>query len=69
MTEGPRSGHRVEHLPAPGWFVVSFVVYAALGVVLKSPLLNWIVGPLWLFATLFVLPGLWRVLRTRVAAE
>lgn len=69
MNGGPQARHHVAHLPAPGWFVLSFAVYVALGIALKSPVLNWIVGPLWLFATLFVLPGLWRALRTRTATR
>lgn len=60
---------RVEHLPGAGWFAASFVAYVAVGVVLKSPVLNWIVGPLWLFATLFLVPVLWRTLRARAAGR
>ena len=47
------------------WIAAAFVVYVALGFVLKAPVLNWIVGPLWLLATLHVLPGLGRRLRAR----
>ena len=52
----------IEGLPGPGWIVASFVVYVALGLALKSVVLNWIVGPLWLVLTLYVLPTLGRAL-------
>ena len=39
-------------------YVAVLVVYVALGYVLKSVLLNWIVGPLFLFAVLYLLPRL-----------
>ena len=47
----------VAHLPAVGWFVVSFAVYVVLGLIVKSWVLNWIVGPLWLLLTLYLLPA------------
>lgn len=42
------------------WYVVTFAVYVALGVTLKSVVLNWIVGPLFPVLTLYVLPTLLR---------
>lgn len=60
---------RVEHLPGAGWFLASLVAYIVAGVALKSPVLNWIVGPLWLFVTLFLVPALWRALRRRATAR
>ena len=60
---------RVQHLPAASWFVVTFVVYVVAGVILKSPILNWIVGPLWLLLTLFLLPALVRTTRSRAAGR
>lgn len=57
---------KVEGLPGPGWIVLSFVVYVALGLVLKSVVLNWIVGPLWLLGTLYLLPTSVRSLAARV---
>ena len=52
------AGHRpVAGLPGPGWFVVSFAAYLGLALVAKSVVLNWIVGPLWLLLTLYVLPA------------
>ena len=36
--------------------VVSFIVYVALGVAFKGLVLNWVVGPLWLLLTLYLLP-------------
>ena len=61
MSDVPGADHavsagRVPHLPSPIWFVVSFAVYVALGLVTRSTVLNWIVGPLWLLVTLYVLP-------------
>ena len=42
---------------APVWaYVASFVVYVVLGYFFTSVVLNWIVGPLWLVATLHLLP-------------
>ena len=40
----------------PYAWLVLFVVYVALGVVLKSVVLNWIVGPLFPLVFLYVLP-------------
>ena len=47
---------RVPGLPGWPWFVATFVVYVVLGLVIKSTVLNWIVGPMWLLATLYILP-------------
>ena len=41
-------------------YVAAFVVYVALGYFLKSIVLNWIVGPLFLVLVLYVLPKLFR---------
>ena len=56
----------VEGLPPAAWFVVTFVVYVILGLVVKSTVLNWIIGPLWLLITLFLLPTMVRRARARV---
>ena len=41
----------------PVWaYGLSFVVYVVLGYNFTSVVLNWIVGPLWLLATLYLLP-------------
>lgn len=54
----PSSGFAdVPGLPAPIWFVVSLVVYVVAGLVLKSVVLNWIVGPLWLLVTIVLIPA------------
>lgn len=37
-------------------FVLALVVYAVLGVVLKSFVLNWVIGPLFLLLALDVIP-------------
>ena len=52
-----------EHNPlVDAWpaYVVSFVIYVVAGLLFRSTVLNWIVGPLWLLATLHLVPGLWR---------
>ena len=43
---------------APSWpaLAAAFGVYVVLGLTFKSVFLNWIVGPLWLLLTLFILP-------------
>ena len=56
----------IEGLPAPGWIALSFVVYVVLGLAFRTVVLNWIVGPLWLLLTLYVLPTLGRSLLARV---
>ena len=40
--------------------VVAFIVYVALGFTLKAPVLNWVVGPLWLLVILHLMPSLFR---------
>lgn len=50
-------------------YVVSFVVYVVAGLLFKSTVLNWIVGPLWLLITLHFVPELWRrIVRSRTTA-
>ena len=41
---------------SPAAYVAALVVYVVLGYFLKSAILNWIVGPLWLVLVLHVLP-------------
>lgn len=65
MSDEPRT----ERLPAVGWFVLTLVVYMALGLLFKRAVLNWVVGPLWLFGTLYLLPVLVRALRTRMGSR
>ncbi|MCQ3813965.1 MAG: hypothetical protein KTU85_06060 [Acidimicrobiia bacterium] len=48
------------------WVAGSLVVYVILGVWLKSIVLNWIVGPLWLFVTAYWLPKAFSMLRSFV---
>jgi hypothetical protein len=43
---------------APWHYVLAFVVYVALGVLTRSVVLNWIVGPLFLLLALYVVPRL-----------
>ncbi len=54
-----------DQLPPPGWFVASFLLYVALGLVFKTAVLNWIVGPLWLLLTIWFVPAAFRRLTTR----
>ena len=61
-------GRPVPGLPGPAWFVATFVGYVVLGLVTRSVVLNWVVGPLWLLVTLYVLPEAVRRLRGRGAA-
>lgn len=58
----------VEGLPRPIWFVASLVLYVVLGLLVKSTVLNWIVGPLWLLITLYLVPLLWRRLRATASS-
>ena len=41
---------------SPAAYVVALAVYVVLGYFLKSAVLNWIVGPLWLVLVLHLLP-------------
>lgn len=43
-------------LTGPGPFVVALVAYIALGLVVKSVVLNWIVGPLFPLVALYLVP-------------
>ena len=51
MSEAPEP----EDAPAAA-YVAAFVAYVALGYFLKSWLLNWIVGPLFLLVVLYLVP-------------
>ena len=42
--------------PGPWLYVLAFVVYVVLGLLTRSVVLNWIVGPLFLLLTLYLLP-------------
>jgi hypothetical protein len=39
-----------------GWYVFTLAVYVAAGFFLKTWLLNWIIGPLFLLLTLYLVP-------------
>lgn len=43
-------------LPPARWIVASLAAYIVLGLLLRTVVLNWVVGPLWLFLTLYVAP-------------
>ncbi len=47
----------------PVALVVLLVVYIALGYVLKTVVLNWVIGPLFPFLALYLVPAAWRRLR------
>ncbi len=49
--------------PTPLAYVVAMATYVALGLVFRSAVLNWIVGPLYLLVALHVLPAGLRRLR------
>lgn len=51
--------------PAPWRYVLVFVVYVGLGVLTRSVVLNWIVGPLFPLLALYVVPKLARDLVER----
>jgi len=44
--------------PGPWLYVLAFVVYLVLGVLTRSVVLNWIVGPLFPLLALYVVPKL-----------
>lgn len=58
--------HTSEHRAFYVWIAVSLLAYIGFGVWLKSPVLNWIVGPLWLFATVYLIPAIFRAARSMV---
>lgn len=45
---------------SPAAYVAAFVSFVVLGYFLKSVVLNWIVGPLWLVLVLGVIPKAFR---------
>ena len=51
--------------PRPWGYLAALLVYVLLGVLLRSVVLNWIVGPLFLLLSLYLLPlAVRRVIRT-----
>ena len=42
--------------PGPRLYLLAFVVYIILGVLTRSVVLNWIVGPLFLLLALYLVP-------------
>lgn len=53
-------------LPHAAWFVAAFVGYVVLGLLTRTVVLNWIIGPLWLLITLYLLPTAVRRVTRRV---
>lgn len=58
---------RGEPIPI-SWIVATLVVYVALGFVLKTWVLNWIIGPLFPLLALYVVPTALRRISGRGAA-
>lgn len=52
-----------------GWYAAALVVYVAGGFFLKSVLLNWLVGPLFLLIVLYLVPAFARRLVARLRTE
>jgi hypothetical protein len=42
------------------WFLLALVLYVALGLVAKSVLLNWVIGPLFPLVVIGILPAVWK---------
>lgn len=61
----PATDHRGAPDPIPlAWYAAALVVYVVAGYFLKTWLLNWIVGPLFLLIVLYLVPtGISRLLR------
>jgi hypothetical protein len=51
------------------WYAAALLVYVGAGYFFKSVLLNWVVGPLFLLITLYLVPTLVRRLAGRVRTE
>lgn len=60
MAERDNPGATTEPDPPAAAYLVAFVVYVALGYFLKSVVLNWIVGPLFLLIVLYLVPRAFR---------
>jgi hypothetical protein len=52
-----------------GWYAAALVGYVVTGYFLKSVLLNWLVGPLFLLIVLYLVPTLVRRLGRRPRTE
>jgi hypothetical protein len=53
------SDKATESAPEPialGWYAFALVLYVALGYFLKTWVLNWIIGPLFLLIVLYLIP-------------
>jgi len=51
------------------WYATALVVYVTAGFFLKSVLLNWLVGPLFLLIVLYIVPTLLRNLTRKARTE
>jgi hypothetical protein len=51
------------------WYAAALLVYIVAGFFLKSVLLNWLVGPLFLLIVLYIVPSLLRRLARRARTE
>ena len=67
----PSDVERSERRPlVDAWpaYVVSFAVYVGAGLAFKSTVLNWIIGPLWLLLSLWLVPNAVRLVFRRGAS-
>lgn len=65
MSEAPPEEPRDFH---PGWYGAAMIIYIVGGFLWQSVLLNWLVGPLFLLAILYVFPTVGRIIVARLRA-
>jgi len=59
LRPGEEAQHEVPAVaPPPIAYIATFVVYLVLGYLFRSVFLNWIIGPLFLVGSLYVVPRL-----------
>ncbi|NEE00285.1 hypothetical protein [Phytoactinopolyspora halotolerans] len=64
-----------EATPAPqvripvGWYVAALALYLVIAYFTKTVLLNWVMGPLFLLLTLYLVPTAAAVVRRRLTAR
>ena len=57
LRPGEEAQHEVPAVgPPPIAYIATFVVYLVLGYLFRSVFLNWIIGPLFLVGSLYVVP-------------
>jgi hypothetical protein len=65
----PRTSPEQRESIGIGWYAAALVGYVVTGSFLKSVLLNWLVGPLFLLIVLYLVPTLVRRLGRRPRTE